>query len=73
MAAQSGPEASCSTAARHARILLRQHDLSAAVSVLVRWGVGIDATAFETYRELALEVLGAILKDRDAQTEACLR
>lgn len=72
-AAQAGPEAVASCAARHAALLVRQQDWAAAASVLAAHGVAASAVHFGLYREVALEVLGASMQQQQPEAEAHAR
>lgn len=69
-AVQAGPELASAYAARHALLLLKQHDWSAAVAVLAAHGVDSNPANFQLYRDVVLEVLAANMHQRQHQAEA---
>lgn len=74
-AAQASPELAAATAARHAQLLLRQGDPSAAAATLAARGGGAagDAAQLAVYRDVALEVLGLSQAARSPQAERDVR
>lgn len=68
-AAQAGPELASSYSARHALLLLKQHDWAAAAAVLATHGVNTNAANFQLYRDVVLEVLSADMHHRQPQAE----
>lgn len=72
-AAQAGPEVAASYAARHAQVLLRQHDFMAAAGVLAQHGVSPEPSHLQLYTDLTLELLGCGQGSRNAEGEAHLR
>eukprot|EP00878_Enallax_costatus_P044551 GHUV01053219.1.p1 GENE.GHUV01053219.1~~GHUV01053219.1.p1 ORF type:complete len:206 (+),score=75.58 GHUV01053219.1:877-1494(+) len=69
LAAQAGHEVASTVAARHATVLFRQQDWPGAVAVLAQHGVSANPANFELYREVALEVLGANMQQRQPEAE----
>lgn len=68
-AAQAGPELATAYSARHALLLLKQHDWAGAVAVLAVHGVNTNQANFQLYRDVALEVLAADMHHRQQQAE----
>ena len=68
-AAQAGPELASTYAARHAQLLLKQHDWAAAAAVLATHGVNSSPANFQLYRDVVLEVLAADMQQRQPQAE----
>jgi hypothetical protein len=68
--AQAGPpEVAASYAARHADVLMRRRDWAAAAAVLATRSVAAQPQHFQLYRDVALEVLGARMQDRQPAAE----
>jgi hypothetical protein len=68
-AAQAGPELSSVYSARHALLLLKQHDWAGAIAVLATHGVNTNPANFQLYRDVVLEVLAADMHHRQHQAE----
>lgn len=55
--------------ARHALLLLKQHDWAGAIAVLATHGVNTNPANFQLYRDVVLEVLAVDMHHRQQQAE----
>lgn len=68
-ALQAGPELAAAYSARHALLLLKQHDWAGAVAVLAAHGVNSNPENFQLYRDVVLEALAADMQHRQHTAE----
>lgn len=73
IASKAGPDVEPRYAVQHARQKYKQRDLFAAAAAVAEHGCSSDMSAFELYRKIALDILGATASEKDAQAEHILR